>query len=60
MLVPALSALITVPLSWWLPDLRFAVGPKFFLGLVLVTVPLLLFLLKAWQSSAIRPDAETP
>jgi drug/metabolite transporter (DMT)-like permease len=60
LLVPALSALITVPLSWWLPDLRFTVGPKFFLGLVLVTVPLLLFLLKAWQSSVIGPATKAP
>jgi drug/metabolite transporter (DMT)-like permease len=60
LLIPALSALITVPLSWWLPDLRFAVGPKFFLGLVLVTVPLLLFLLKAWQSTVNESRPKTP
>jgi drug/metabolite transporter (DMT)-like permease len=59
LLVPALSALITVPLSWWLPALRFAVGPKFFVGLVLVTAPLFLFLLKAWQSSVSAPGAKT-
>ncbi len=51
LLIPALSALITVPLSWWIVDLRFVVGPMFFVGLVLITIPLLLFLLKAWQSS---------
>ena len=52
LLIPALSALITVPLSWWIPDLRFAVGPMFYTGLALVTVSLLFFLLKSWQSSA--------
>jgi drug/metabolite transporter (DMT)-like permease len=52
LLIPALSALITVPLSWWIPDLRFAVGPMFFIGLALVTVSLLFFLLKSWQRSA--------
>jgi drug/metabolite transporter (DMT)-like permease len=51
LLIPALSALITVPLSWWVVDLRFVVGPMFFAGLVLITIPLLLFLLKAWRSS---------
>jgi drug/metabolite transporter (DMT)-like permease len=52
LLIPALSALITVPLSWWIPDLRFAVGPMFYAGLAAVTVSLLFFLLKSWQSSA--------
>jgi drug/metabolite transporter (DMT)-like permease len=51
LLVPVLSSLITVPLSWWIPDLRFVAGPLFFFGLVLVTIPLLLFLLKAWKNS---------
>lgn len=51
LLIPALSTLITVPLSWWIIELRFAVGPMFFIGLALVTIPLLFFLLKSWQSS---------
>lgn len=51
LLIPALSCLITVPLSWWITDLRFAAGPMFFLGLALITIPLVLFLLKAWRSS---------
>jgi phosphoglycerol transferase MdoB-like AlkP superfamily enzyme len=53
LLIPALSALITVPLSWSIPELRFVAGPMFYGGLALVTIPLLLFLLKAWRSSAI-------
>ena len=52
LLVPALSALITVPLSWWIKDLRFTIGPLFFVGLVLITAPLLAFLLKAWGNPA--------
>ena len=60
LLIPALSALITVPLSWWLPDLRFVFGPMFFLGLILITIPLLLFLLKAWRSSLAAPETKTP
>jgi drug/metabolite transporter (DMT)-like permease len=50
LLVPALSALITIPLSWWIVDLQFNIGPMFFLGLSLITLPLLLFLVRAWQS----------
>jgi drug/metabolite transporter (DMT)-like permease len=49
LLVPALSVLITIPLAWWIVDLRFAAGPLFFLGLFLITAPLLAFSLKAWR-----------
>ena len=48
LLVPALSALITVPLSWLITDLRFVAEPMFFVGLLLITIPLVLFLLKSW------------
>jgi hypothetical protein len=27
LLIPALSAIITVPLSWWITDLRFVLDP---------------------------------
>jgi drug/metabolite transporter (DMT)-like permease len=49
LLIPVFSSLITVPLSWWIPDLQFVAGPLFFLGLVLITAPLFLFLLKSWR-----------
>ena len=49
LLIPALSALITVPLSWWITELRFVIGPMFYIGLVLTTVSLLFFLLKSWE-----------
>ena len=49
LLIPGLSSLITIPLSWWIKDLKFMVGPLFFVGLALITIPLLLFLLKSWQ-----------
>ena len=55
LLVPALSALITVPLSWWVPDLHFVAGRAFFVGLLLITAPLLLFLLKSWEGSEAVP-----
>ena len=51
LLIPALSALITVPLSWWIPDLRFVISPMFYVGLGLVTVSLLFFLLRSWGNS---------
>ncbi len=55
LLVPALSALITVPLSWWVPDLHFVAGRAFFVGQLLNTAPLLLFLLKSWQGREAVP-----
>jgi drug/metabolite transporter (DMT)-like permease len=51
LLIPALSALITVPLSWWIPELRFVISPMFYIGLGLVTVSLLFFLLRSWGNS---------
>ena len=60
LLIPALSALITVPLSWWIPDLRFVLDPVFYIGLALVTVSLLLFLWKSWDRSATYATAPSP
>lgn len=60
--IPAFAAIIAAPLSWWLPDLRYATNPLFFLGLGLITIPLLLFLLRAWQSSGdgSEPERQKP
>jgi drug/metabolite transporter (DMT)-like permease len=60
LLIPALSCLITVPLSWWISELRFAVGPMFLLGLVLITIPLALFLSKAWRTSPHLRNRRSP
>jgi drug/metabolite transporter (DMT)-like permease len=60
LLVPALSALITVPLSWWIPDLRFVAGRMFLIGLLLITVPLLVFLRKSWQGPEGVRSRQTP
>jgi drug/metabolite transporter (DMT)-like permease len=49
LLVPALTALISLPLSLWLPDLHFAAGPMFFFGLLVIASSLLLFSLKSWR-----------
>jgi drug/metabolite transporter (DMT)-like permease len=55
LLVPGLSALVSVPLSWWIPDLRFVVDPMFFFGLALSMAALFVFYIKVLQK--IRPTA---
>ncbi len=49
LLVPGLTTLISIPLSWWLPDLKFSAGPLFFTSLLLVAAPLLFFSVRAWR-----------
>lgn len=49
LLVPGLSSLISLPLSWWIADLRFAAGPMFFLGLTVIAGSLVIFSLKSWR-----------
>jgi len=49
LLVPALTGLISLPLSLWLPDLHFVAGPMFFLGLLVIAAALLLFSIKSWR-----------
>ena len=49
LLVPALTGLISLPLSFWIPDLHFTVVPIFFFGLLAIAASLLLFSLKAWR-----------
>jgi len=49
LLVPALTGLISLPLSWWIVELHFAVGPVFFFGLAAIAASLLLFSLKSWR-----------
>ena len=41
LLIPAISALISWPLSRWIPTLRFVPGPAFVVGMALVSVPLI-------------------
>lgn len=49
LLVPGLTTLISIPLSWWIPDLKFSAGPLFFAGMALVAAPLLFFSVRAWR-----------
>ena len=52
LLVPALTAFVTLPLSWLIPDLRFAANSEFFAGLGVVSVSLLFFSIQAWRTEA--------
>jgi drug/metabolite transporter (DMT)-like permease len=54
LLIPALTALISIPLSWWISDLHFAVSWMFYVGLVVVSSSLLFFSLKSWG----QPDRQ--
>ncbi len=53
-LVPALTALISLLLSWWIADLHFAADPMFFVGLALIGASLLIFSLKSWRQPVRR------
>jgi drug/metabolite transporter (DMT)-like permease len=52
LLIPILTALISLPLSWWISDLHFAVSWMFYVGLVVVSASLLFFSLKSWGQPA--------
>ena len=47
--IPVLTSFISLGLSRWISDLHIVVGPAFLVGLVLVTVPLLIFSIKTWR-----------
>ena len=48
LLVPALTSLISLALSFWVKDLRFVADALFFFGLFLNGASLLIFSLKSW------------
>ena len=52
LLIPAFTCLLSLGMSPWIKELKFPVGPLFFLGLGLVAAPILVFL---WQSQR-NPD----
>ena len=59
LLIPALTALISLPLSWLIPDLHFAVSLMFYMGLAVVSTSLLSFSLLSWrQPSAVTKKAQ--
>jgi drug/metabolite transporter (DMT)-like permease len=47
LLIPAFTCLLSLWMSRWISELKFTVGPLFFLGLGLIAAPILAFL---WQS----------
>ena len=49
LLVPALTGLVSLPLSLWIADLHFKIDGIFFIGLALIAAALLLFSLKSWR-----------
>jgi drug/metabolite transporter (DMT)-like permease len=51
-LVPALTALISLPMSLWIAELHFALDPLYFSGLAAITGSLMLFSLKSWRQPA--------
>ncbi len=56
-LVPALTALISLAMSLWIPAFYFAFDPMFFLGLALISASLTLFSLKSWHRPPRPPPA---
>ena len=54
LLIPALSALISFMLSHWIPGLRFVPRPMFFVGMAVVTIPLLALSWASWRDSQPR------
>jgi drug/metabolite transporter (DMT)-like permease len=51
LLIPALSAVLAFMLSHWIPGLQFVPRPLFFVGMALVTIPLLALSLVTWRDS---------
>ncbi len=61
LLIPAISALISWPLSRWIPTLSFIPGPAFVVGMALVSVPLIVlsvFSRRSWSEARPTPSAE--
>jgi hypothetical protein len=52
LLIPALTALISLSLSCWISDLHFTVSWMFYIGLAVVSTSLLFFSLKSWGGTA--------
>jgi len=59
LLIPAISALISWPLSRWIPTLSFIPGPTYLVGMALVCLPLIAVTLisrRRWSSSGSTPS----
>jgi hypothetical protein len=51
LLIPALTAVISLAFSWGISDFHFAVSLMFFIGLAVVSASLLVFSLKSWAQA---------
>jgi hypothetical protein len=47
--VPALTGLVSLPLSWFIPDLKFQANALYLIGLALIAAALLLFTFRSWR-----------
>jgi hypothetical protein len=57
LLIPGISALISLPLSRWIPTLTFVPGPAFVLGLACVSLPLALLSFVSRRARTAVPGA---
>jgi len=49
LLVPGLTGLIAWPMSFWIPELKFFANPSFFVGLIVIAIPLAFFSVRSWR-----------
>jgi DMSO reductase anchor subunit len=54
LLIPAFTCLLSLWMSRWISELKFTVGPLFFLGLGLIAAPILVFLWRSQKGSSDR------
>lgn len=50
--IPAITCLLSAPMSLWIPELKFVFDTSFLVGMVLVAAPILAFTIAAARSSA--------
>ena len=61
LLIPGISALISLPLSRWIPTLAFIPGPRFVIGMACVTAPLIVLSVGARRAGgAVRAVSAEP
>ena len=52
LVVPAVTCLVSIPMSWWIAELKITLGPAFFVGLLLIAAPLFVFSLQSWRTAS--------
>jgi hypothetical protein len=56
LLIPAVTCLISLGMSPWIKELSFTVSPVFFVGMVLIAAPILIY---SWQSLRAKAEPES-